>query len=89
MFVETDEDIQLEVSKILSTHKKLIDTRKNRSCADPFVIALAKTHECTVVTGEGSTNSINRPNIPDVCSAIDVPCINLLQLCREQGWVFS
>lgn len=89
MFILTDERIQLAVIEILRDHKKLIDTRKNRSGADPFVIALAKVEGCGVVTGEKPTNRPERPKIPDVCRAIVIPCINILQLCREQKWVFD
>ena len=89
MFILTDERIQLAVIEILRDHKKLIDTRKNRSGADPFVIALAKVEGCGVVTGEKPTNRPGRPKIPDVCRAIGIPCINILQLCREQKWVFD
>ncbi|HDN65461.1 MAG TPA: DUF4411 family protein [Methanosarcinales archaeon] len=52
-------------------------------------MALAKVKGCGVVTGEKPTNRPDRPNIPDVCRAIDIPCINILQLCREQKWVFD
>ncbi|PXF61789.1 MAG: DUF4411 domain-containing protein [Candidatus Methanogaster sp.] len=75
MFILTDERIQLAVIEILRDHKKLIDTRKNRSGADPFVIALAKVEDCTVITGEKPTNHPERPKIPDVYRAISIPCI--------------
>jgi hypothetical protein len=55
------------VIEILRDHKKLVDTRKNRSGADPFVIALAKVEGCNVITGEKPTNRLERPHIPDVC----------------------
>ena len=87
--VPIDDRIQPAVSAILEDFEKLLDTRKNRSAADPFVIALAKIEGCTVVTGEGTTGSLNRPNIPDVCSALGVPCIGLLQLIRREGWTFG
>lgn len=88
LFVPIDEPIQIAVSKILELHEKLLDTRANRSAADPFVIALAQIHKCTVVTGERATNSADRPNIPDVCNALGVPVIPLLQLVRNEGWRF-
>ena len=88
MFASTDEKIQLAVIEILRNHKKLIDTRKNRSGADPFVIALAKVEGCNVITGEKPTNRRERPHIPDVCGDLGIPCINILQLCRAQKWVF-
>ena len=88
MFVPTDEQIQIAVTEILRDHKKLIDTRKNRSGADPFVIALAKVEDCAVITGEKPTSRQERPHIPDVCRDIGIPCIDILQLCRERKWVF-
>ena len=89
MFIPIDSKIQIEVTKILGSHRKLIDTRKNRSAADPFVIALAIVENCKVVTGERPTTSLTRPHIPDVCRAMNVPWIDLVQLCREQGWTFN
>lgn len=88
MFVPIDEDIQLAVADILQDFQRLVDTRRSRSSADPFVIALAQLESCTVITGESSSNNLNRPNIPDVCSALGIRTINLLQLIREQGWTF-
>jgi hypothetical protein len=87
-FVEIDETIQLVVQDILRDHRRLLDTRKSRSGADPFVIALAQINDATVVTNERHTGSLNRPHIPDVCHALGVRCINILGLIREQGWVF-
>jgi len=87
-FVEIDNDIQLAVQEILLKHKKLLDQRKNRSGADPFVIALAQLNECTVVSNERATKSPERPNIPDVCRAYGIRCITVLELIREQGWTF-
>ena len=76
------------MTEILLSHDKLLDTRRGRSAADPFVIALAKVHRCTVVTGERPTGTPNRPNIPDVCSDLGIRCIGMLELYREQGWRF-
>jgi len=89
MFVGIDEETQIAVSEILDKHRKLVGARKNRSTCDPFVIALAKVKGCTVITAEKPTNNPERPNIPDVCNAMGIPCITLLELCREQKWVFS
>lgn len=88
LFVELDDETQLSVSDILSRHPKLIDTRANRSAADPFVIGLARVNGCAVVTGERSTGSLDRPNIPDVCVNLEVACMSLLDLIRREGWRF-
>jgi len=88
LFVELDEQIQWVVSGLLDEFPKLLDTRANRSAADPFVIALATLNECAVVTGEHATGKLDRPNIPDVCKEWDIECINLLTLFRREGWRF-
>lgn len=88
LFVDIDEHVQSAVRRILTDHPRLVDTRRGRSGADPFVIALAQVNGCTVVAEEGATGRIERPNIPDVCLALGIPCMNLLQMIRAEGWVF-
>ena len=85
LFVEVDEPIQREVRSILAAHPRLIHA--GRSGADPFVIALARLNNCAVVCEEGSGSLVN-PKIPDVCAALGTPCIRLIQLAREEGWLF-
>lgn len=89
LVVPIDRKIQVEVSSILGTHERLIDTRRNRSGSDPFVIALARIHKCAVVSGEVNSNSLIRPHIPDVCDALGVPHMNLLGLIRKEKWRFG
>ncbi len=90
LFIPIDEGIQADVVKILATHRTLIDSRKNRSSADPFVIALARQQQnsCIVLTDELPTGKPHRPHIPDVCSAYGIEYDNLLGLIRREGWVF-
>jgi Domain of unknown function (DUF4411) len=85
MFVLVDEEIQRAVASILQLYPRLVDTRKNRSRADPFVVALAQIKGCTVVTGEALTGKIEKPNIPDVCMALGIRYIKPLDMFREQG----
>ncbi len=77
------------MAEILVSFEKLLDTRRNRSAADPFVIALAQIEGCAVVTGERSTGNLNRPNIPDVCAELKIPSMTLLQMIRHEGWTFG
>lgn len=86
LFVPIDERIQEKVAEILAQHERLV--RHNRSGADPFVIGLAMIEGCAVVTGERLAGSLEKPKIPDVCGALDVPCLDLLGLFRQQGWRF-
>lgn len=86
--VPIDDLVQDAVTEILGTHPRLLDTRKNRSGGDPWVIALAKVNKCTVLTKERATGSARRPHIPDACAAYGIRCINVLDLMRERGWQF-
>ncbi len=85
----TDSEIQSAVRKILAQHKRLVDNRKNRSTADPFVIALAMLKGCTVISGEAPSGRLDRPKIPDVCKSLGVDCISLLSLIKKEKWVFK
>jgi hypothetical protein len=86
MIVALDTEIQQRVAVILGAHPRLIDTRKNRSSGDPFVIGLAQARGLTVVTGERASGVIAKPNIPDVCAALKITCINVLSMFRNEGW---
>lgn len=68
MFLEVDDAIQHAMQHIMGTYPKLVDTGKGKSGADPFVIALAKTHAplLSVVTEEHG-GSAKKPRIPFVC----------------------
>lgn len=89
LFLPLDTDIQVEAAAILAVFPRLVDTRKNRSIADPFVIAVAMVKSATVVTGERASGTADKPRIPNVCSHFGVKCINMLQLIRDEGWVFK
>ena len=88
MFLELD-TFQDELSNIMKRFPRLVDTKKGKSGADPMVIsvAIARNPKLTVVTEEvgGSQKS---PKIPFVCREYDIRCINILQLFRDQGWIF-
>jgi hypothetical protein len=86
MIVAIDTEIQKRVTTILGVHPRLVDTRRNRSSGDPFVIALAQARNMSVVTGERASGVITKPNIPDVCAVLKIPCINVLTMFRNEGW---
>ena len=86
--IPIDGPIQDAVRNILRDHQRMLDTRRNKSGADPFVIALAQVRGCSVLSGELSTGSLRRPKIPDVCDAVQVHCANLLGMFRAEGLRF-
>lgn len=76
------DDIQIVVTEIMDRWGQLVDTRKNRSRADPFVIATAKVIGATVVTTE-KHGTLKDPRIPYVCARLSVPCIDVYAFVRE------
>ena len=85
MFCPLDEPIQLKASKILSTHPNLIDLKRRKSAADPFIVAHAIVHSCVVVTEEKPSGGPHRSKIPDVCKAYGIGCIPLIEMLRREG----
>jgi Domain of unknown function (DUF4411) len=85
MVVSIDEEIQEYLAKMMKAHPRLVDTKKNRSGCDPWVIALAQARNLTVVTGERGSGKIEKPKIPDVCRSLNVPCIEIIDFFRKQG----
>lgn len=86
--IATDASITTEVQHILTTHDRLVMNLKNRNRADPFVIALAVLRNGTVVTGEGSDGTANRPKIPFVCQQTGISCIRFTDVPTLEGWTF-
>lgn len=77
----TDE-IQGVVTEIMGKWGQLVDSRKDRGRADPFVIATAKVIGATVVTTE-KHGTAKAPHIPYVCDRLSVPCIDVYAFVRE------
>lgn len=80
--------IQTAATAILASHPKLVNPDRNRSGADPFVIAVAQVNGCAVVSGERPSTSLKKPKVPDVCKALGVTCISLVELMRQQNWTW-
>ncbi|HMI64663.1 MAG TPA: DUF4411 family protein [Cyclobacteriaceae bacterium] len=72
-------------------HQYLVDNTKQRSLADPWVIAHAMDGNATVVTKEEKVlaPSTTRIKIPNVCDNMNVPCINDFQFIQEVGIQFA
>jgi hypothetical protein len=89
LFVEIDDAQQAKMSYIINKHVRLVDSKKNRSACDPWVIALAMCHDpaLTVITEEGSGGK--SPRIPDVCGVEGLQCLNLLGLIQREKWSFK
>ncbi|WP_425414889.1 DUF4411 family protein [Rubellimicrobium mesophilum] len=74
---------------MLARLPRLVGEKKLRTSADPFVIAMARVRGLQIVTNEKPTGSPLRPHIPDVCLALGMPPMNLLDLIRAERWVIG
>lgn len=72
---------------IVQAHPKLLETKKNRSGSggDPWIIACAQVLGAVVVTDERASNELKKPKIPDVCKALGIGCIPIVQLLKDCG----
>ncbi len=73
-------------------HKLLVDSAKNRSLADPWVIAHALDRKATVVTKEIEITAVKAKKpitIPNVCKNMNIRCIDDHLLAKELGLKFS
>jgi hypothetical protein len=86
---DLDDAQQRSAAEILSQFPRLVDTRRGRSGADPFVVALARVRGAVVVTGENDDGTADKPKIPTVCTAFSVRSIKVLEFIRENRWVFA
>jgi predicted nucleic acid-binding protein len=89
LFRDADEDVQLALIDILRDYGRLVDSTKQRSIADPWVIAHAKVTNAVVVTKEQPSDSRKRIKIPDVCRALGISWLDDFQFCREIGIRFE
>lgn len=71
-------------------HERLIDSTKNRSLADPWVIAHAMKFNACVITKEKREEvSHTKIRIPNVCDNMGVKWIDDFTFCKDMGIKFS
>lgn len=86
MIVSIETDVQSCLVEIMANYPRLVDTKKNRSGCDPWVIALAQARGLSVVSAEKASGSLVKPKIPDVCKDLAVPYVEVVDFFRKQGW---
>jgi hypothetical protein len=82
------EPVALCLQKIYNTnpsHKNLVDNTRNRSLADPWIIAHALHEKAAVVTKEEKVTAVNsqKIKIPNVCDNMRIRWINDFQFIDE------
>jgi hypothetical protein len=89
VFIDTDATTTKEVQKILDKFPRLVMSGGRRNRADPFVVAVASLRKATVVTGEGSDGTMNKPKIPFVCQQLNIPCVTFTEFISAEDWKFA
>ena len=85
LFIPFDEDQRLHLDQIMRRFPKWIPVDSTRNVGDPFVIALAKQSNLTVVTYEqvGSESDVR---IPYACRTFEVSCLHFVAFLEEIGY---
>jgi len=90
LFRDIDEPVQLKLRDVMSSHGRLVDAIKQRSVADPWVVAFAMSEKATVVTKEEPAGiSSKKIKIPDVCLALKLPWMNDFDFAKKVGIKFT
>lgn len=83
IFKAPTEAVQRALRDVMRTHPGLVSIGKNRSGADPWVIAQARVSAAVVVTYEGPEPNRRQPKIPEVCLAYKIPCLTFVDFLRD------
>jgi len=90
LFIPLTAGIQKHLRKIMSDFAEgFVDPKRNRSGADPVVVAVALAHGYTVVTGERPGRKKGDTKIPDVCKHYGIRWCNIMVMFRELKMVFG
>ena len=82
-----DDEVQLNVRKIVTEHPKMIifSDGQGSSSVDAFLIATAMKYNLTIITEE---NRDKQNKIPSICRDYGVNTMNITGLCIAEGWEF-
>lgn len=87
LFVPNSTELQTELTAVNAQFPSLVDLKKGRGLADPWVVALGKLTRATVVTEENFKPTW--PRIPDACQALGIQRVRLIELIRREGWTWN
>ena len=81
-----DDDVQLNVRKIVTEHPKMISFSggQGSSSGDAFLIATAMKYNLMIITEDGD----KRNKIPSICRDYGIRTVNITGLCIAEGWIF-
>lgn len=83
--------LELEQQRLLRKHssvlRQVVDPRKTKEDADPYVIVLAMAEGCAVITSERKRKELSqRMRIPDACDLLGINCLSLQDWFQKEQW---
>ncbi len=84
-FVESDRAVLEVYTKIVNDFPGFMKVNSTKSGADPVVVAMAVVRGIPVVTYETRAKQNSAPKIPNVCDALGLNCVSLVDVLRAEG----
>jgi predicted nucleic acid-binding protein len=82
---DINQEIQLNVTKIVNAHPDLIEIKNSKSSCDAFMIATAMAYHLKIIT-EKDKNYLRK--LPRVSAAYDIACLNITDLAEAENLSF-
>lgn len=83
-----EHDVIVEAKTIVNAYPKLLDINNSSDQSDPYVIALAKLNNYTVLSNEAYSEGGKKTKIPYICKQMSIDCMNTRQFYIEEKWKF-
>lgn len=84
-FTEADRPVVEVYANVVNEFPGFMKVNSTKSGADPFVVAMAAVRGVPVVTYETMAKKDAAPKIPNVCSAMGIQCVSLVDVLRAEG----
>lgn len=83
-FSDADREVMEIYARIVNDHPGFMKVNSTKSGADPVVVATAARHRVPVVTYETMAKKDAAPKIPNVCDALGIPWVSLVDVLRAE-----
>lgn len=80
--------IVVEAKLIINKYPNLVDINNPNDQADPYLIALAKVDQLSVISDERYSENSSKTRIPFICKQEKIECFNRFDFFKNEGWKF-
>ena len=79
-----DDEIQANVTKIVTENSGFIKLHQVKSSADAFLVATAMKYGLAVITEEKKKT---QNKIPSICESYGISCYSIMDFAQAKGWI--